>query len=45
MIYDNLYQRNLYELGEDRTLTIRMLEKGYKTLYDPRAVANTECKW
>lgn len=34
--------RNLYELGEDRTLTIRLLEKGYRCLYDPRAVAYTE---
>lgn len=35
--------RNLYELGEDRTLTIRFLEKGLKCLYEPRAVAYTEC--
>eukprot|EP01114_Cavostelium_apophysatum_P013196 TRINITY_DN3137_c0_g1_i1.p1 TRINITY_DN3137_c0_g1~~TRINITY_DN3137_c0_g1_i1.p1 ORF type:complete len:794 (-),score=191.04 TRINITY_DN3137_c0_g1_i1:1423-3804(-) len=35
--------RNLYELGEDRTLTVKMLEKGLKTTYEPRAVAYTEC--
>jgi len=35
--------RNLYELGEDRTLTVKMLEKGLKTTYEPRAVAFTEC--
>jgi len=35
--------RNLYELGEDRTLTIRFLEKGLRCLYEPRAVAYTEC--
>jgi cellulose synthase/poly-beta-1,6-N-acetylglucosamine synthase-like glycosyltransferase len=35
--------RNLYQLGEDRTLTIRMLEQGYNTQYEPRAIAYTEC--
>jgi len=35
--------RNLYELGEDRTLTIRFLEQGLKCLYEPRAIAYTEC--
>jgi len=35
--------RNLYELGEDRTLTVKMLEKGLKTTYEPRAIAYTEC--
>lgn len=35
--------RNLYELGEDRTLTIRFLEQGMQCLYEPRAVAYTEC--
>eukprot|EP01114_Cavostelium_apophysatum_P009296 TRINITY_DN223_c0_g1_i1.p1 TRINITY_DN223_c0_g1~~TRINITY_DN223_c0_g1_i1.p1 ORF type:complete len:836 (+),score=267.36 TRINITY_DN223_c0_g1_i1:237-2744(+) len=38
-----IVDRNLYELGEDRTLTIRFLEKGLKCLYEPRAVAYTEC--
>jgi cellulose synthase/poly-beta-1,6-N-acetylglucosamine synthase-like glycosyltransferase len=38
-----IIDRNLYELGEDRTLTIRFLQKGLKCLYEPRAVAYTEC--
>lgn len=38
-----IIDRNLYELGEDRTLTIRFLEKGKITTYDPRAVAYTNC--
>jgi len=38
-----IVDRNLYELGEDRTLTVRFLEQGYRCLYEPRAVALTEC--
>lgn len=38
-----IIDRNLYELGEDRTLTIRFLEQGLKCLYEPRAEAYTEC--
>jgi len=40
---NGIIDRNLYELGEDRTLTIRFLERGLKCLYEPRAVAYTEC--
>lgn len=39
----DLVKRNLYELGEDRTLTVRFLENGYSTLYEPRAIAYTDC--
>jgi len=38
-----IIERNLYELGEDRTLTVRFLERGLSCLYEPRAVAYTEC--
>lgn len=38
-----IVDRNLYELGEDRTLTIRFLEEGLTTAYEPRAIAYTEC--
>lgn len=38
-----IIERNLYELGEDRTLTIRLLEKGWKCVYNPSAIALTEC--
>jgi len=30
-------------LGEDRTLTVRMLERGLTCLYEPSAIAYTEC--
>ena len=30
-----IVDRNLYELGEDRTLTVRFLERGLTTLYEP----------
>jgi len=40
---EGILDRNLYELGEDRTLSVRFLEKGYRCLYEPRAVALTEC--
>jgi cellulose synthase/poly-beta-1,6-N-acetylglucosamine synthase-like glycosyltransferase len=38
-----IIDRNLYELGEDRTLTVRMLEQGMTCLYEPSAIAYTEC--
>jgi len=37
-----LIKRNRYDLGEDRSLTLKMLEKGFRTIYDPRAIAYTE---
>jgi cellulose synthase/poly-beta-1,6-N-acetylglucosamine synthase-like glycosyltransferase len=36
-----IIERNLYELGEDRTLTVRFLERGLSCMYEPRAIAYT----
>jgi len=38
-----IIERNLYQLGEDRTLTIRFLERALYCLYEPHAIAFTEC--
>ena len=38
-----ILDRNLYELGEDRTLTVRFLERGLSCVYEPRAICWTEC--
>jgi cellulose synthase/poly-beta-1,6-N-acetylglucosamine synthase-like glycosyltransferase len=47
-----IIERNLYELGEDRTLTVKFLERGLKCMYEPRAIAytgenstNTKCTY
>jgi cellulose synthase/poly-beta-1,6-N-acetylglucosamine synthase-like glycosyltransferase len=38
-----LIERNQYDLGADRCLAFKLLSKGFKTIYDPRAVAYTDC--
>jgi cellulose synthase/poly-beta-1,6-N-acetylglucosamine synthase-like glycosyltransferase len=35
-------QRNIHELGGDKTLALKLIEKGFQTRYEPNAVAFTE---